>query len=189
MESRAEVENLDEDGYTQLDFHSQGITGRRVVLEKVTCATSPHWRTIALTLGILCLLILVIAVILGTMAIWKSNSGSNPLKNDNFPSRNKENHSQPTQSSLEDHVAPTKSLRTTGAFSSSCPPNWIIHKNNCYLFSTSLASWNRSKSQCSQLYSNLLKIDSAEELVSNQKHRNPRKLISQLCVDSPVNNL
>ncbi|XP_045868462.1 C-type lectin domain family 7 member A isoform X5 [Meles meles] len=143
MESRAEVENLDEDGYTQLDFHSQGITGRRVVLEKVTCATSPHWRTIALTLGILCLLILVIAVILGTM----------------------------------------------GAFSSSCPPNWIIHKNNCYLFSTSLASWNRSKSQCSQLYSNLLKIDSAEELVSNQKHRNPRKLISQLCVDSPVNNL
>ncbi|XP_045868460.1 C-type lectin domain family 7 member A isoform X3 [Meles meles] len=118
MESRAEVENLDEDGYTQLDFHSQGITGRRVVLEKVTCATSPHWRTIALTLGILCLLILVIAVILGTM----------------------------------------------GAFSSSCPPNWIIHKNNCYLFSTSLASWNRSKSQCSQLYSNLLKIDSAEEL-------------------------
>ncbi|XP_032203146.1 C-type lectin domain family 7 member A isoform X5 [Mustela erminea] len=143
MESHAEVENLDEDGYTQLDFHYQGITGRRVVLEKVTCATSPRWRSIALTLGILCLLKLVIAVILGTM----------------------------------------------GDFSSSCPPNWIIHKNNCYLFSTSLTSWNRSKSQCSQLYSNLLKIDSAEELVSNQKHRNPRKLISQLCVDSPVDNL
>ncbi|XP_044770863.1 C-type lectin domain family 7 member A isoform X6 [Neomonachus schauinslandi] len=143
MESRSGVENLDEDGYTQLDFRSQGITGRPVVLEKVTSATSPHWRPIAVTLGILCLLILVIAVILGTM----------------------------------------------GAFSSSCPPNWIIHKNNCYLFSTSLASWNRSKRQCSQLHSNLLKIDSAEELVSNQKHRNPRKLISELCVDSPVNNL
>ncbi|XP_044770861.1 C-type lectin domain family 7 member A isoform X3 [Neomonachus schauinslandi] len=118
MESRSGVENLDEDGYTQLDFRSQGITGRPVVLEKVTSATSPHWRPIAVTLGILCLLILVIAVILGTM----------------------------------------------GAFSSSCPPNWIIHKNNCYLFSTSLASWNRSKRQCSQLHSNLLKIDSAEEL-------------------------
>ncbi|XP_025735666.1 C-type lectin domain family 7 member A isoform X2 [Callorhinus ursinus] len=130
MDSRSEVENLDEDGYTQLDFRSQGITGRPVVLEK---------------------------------AIWRSNSGSNPLKN-SFPSRNKENHSQPTQSSLEDHVAPTKALTTTGAFSSSCPPNWIIHKNNCYLFSTSLASWNRSKRQCSQLHSNLLKIDSAEEL-------------------------
>lgn len=57
-------------------------------------------------------------------------------------------------------------LSFPGAFSSSCPPNWIIHKNNCYLFSTSLASWNRSKRQCSQLHSNLLKIDSAEELVS-----------------------
>ncbi|XP_032203142.1 C-type lectin domain family 7 member A isoform X1 [Mustela erminea] len=170
MESHAEVENLDEDGYTQLDFHYQGITGRRVVLEKVTCATSPRWRSIALTLGILCLLKLVIAVILGTMAIWKSNSGSNPLKNDTFPSRNKENHSLPTQSSLEDHVTPTKSLRTTGDFSSSCPPNWIIHKNNCYLFSTSLTSWNRSKSQCSQLYSNLLKIDSAEELEFIVRH-------------------
>ncbi|XP_002925372.1 C-type lectin domain family 7 member A isoform X2 [Ailuropoda melanoleuca] len=164
MESRSEVENLDEDGYTQLDFHSQGITGRPVILKKVTWATSPRWRPIAVTLGILCLLILVIAVVLGTMAIWRSNSGSNPLKNDNFPSRNKENHSQPTQSSLEDRVAPTKAPTTTGAFSSSCPPNWIIHKNSCYLFSTSLASWNRSKRQCSQLHSNLLKIDSAEEL-------------------------
>lgn len=34
MESRSEVENLDEDGYTQLDFHSQGITGRPVILKK-----------------------------------------------------------------------------------------------------------------------------------------------------------
>nr|XP_055192695.1 C-type lectin domain family 7 member A isoform X3 [Nyctereutes procyonoides] len=118
MEYHSGVENLDEDGYTQLDFHSRGITGRPVVLEKVTCATSPRWRPIAVTLGILCLLMLVIAVILGT----------------------------------------------TGAFSSSCPPNWITHKNNCYLFSTSLASWNRSKRQCSQLHSNLLKIDTAEEL-------------------------
>uniref|UniRef100_A0A8C0SIV6 C-type lectin domain containing 7A n=1 Tax=Canis lupus familiaris TaxID=9615 RepID=A0A8C0SIV6_CANLF len=118
MEYHSGVENLDEDGYTQLNFHSQGITGRPVVLEKVTCATSPRWRPIAVTLGILCLLMLVIAVILGT----------------------------------------------TGDFSSSCPPNWITHKNNCYLFSTSLASWNRSKRHCSQLHSNLLKIDTAEEL-------------------------
>uniref|UniRef100_A0A8C0SH36 C-type lectin domain containing 7A n=1 Tax=Canis lupus familiaris TaxID=9615 RepID=A0A8C0SH36_CANLF len=85
MEYHSGVENLDEDGYTQLNFHSQGITGRPVVLEK-------------------------------------------------------------------------------GDFSSSCPPNWITHKNNCYLFSTSLASWNRSKRHCSQLHSNLLKIDTAEEL-------------------------
>ncbi|XP_045320150.1 C-type lectin domain family 7 member A isoform X2 [Leopardus geoffroyi] len=118
MEYRSEVENLDEDGYTRLDFSSQGVTGRHVVLEKGTCATSPYWRPIAVTLGILCLVTLVTAVVLGT----------------------------------------------TGAFSNSCPPNWIIHENNCYLFRTSLASWNSSKKQCSQLHSNLLKIDSEKEL-------------------------
>ncbi|XP_007093375.1 C-type lectin domain family 7 member A isoform X5 [Panthera tigris] len=143
MEYRSEVENLDEDGYTRLDFSSQGVTGRHVVLEKGTCATSPYWRPIAVTLGILCLVILVAAVVLGTR----------------------------------------------GIFSNSCPPNWIIHENNCYLFRTSLASWNSSKKQCSQLHSNLLKIDSEKELVSDQKHRNSRKLISRLRVDSPINNL
>ncbi|XP_014917286.1 C-type lectin domain family 7 member A isoform X4 [Acinonyx jubatus] len=143
MEYRSEVENLDEDGYTRLDFGSQGVTGRHAVLEKGTCATSPYWRPIAVTLGILCLVILVTAVVLGT----------------------------------------------TGVFSNSCPPNWIIHENNCYLFRTSLASWNSSKKQCSQLHSNLLKIDSEKELVSDQKHRNSRKLISRLRVDSPINNL
>ncbi|XP_077602113.1 C-type lectin domain family 7 member A isoform X1 [Crocuta crocuta] len=163
MEYRSEIENLDEDGYTRLDFSSQATPGRPVVSEKGTCATSPCWRPVAVTLGILCLVILVIAVVLGTMAIWRSNSGSNPLKNDNFPSRNKENYSQPTQSSLEDNVAPTKALTTT-VFSTSCPPNWVTHENNCYLFRTSLASWNSSKNQCSQLHSNLLKIDSEKEL-------------------------
>ncbi|XP_006933572.2 C-type lectin domain family 7 member A isoform X4 [Felis catus] len=118
MEYRSEVENLDEDGYTRLDFSSQGVTGRHAVSEKGTCATSPYWRPIAVTLGILCLVILVTAVVLGT----------------------------------------------TGVFSNSCPPNWIIHENNCYLFRTSLASWNSSKKQCSQLHSNLLKIDSEKEL-------------------------
>ncbi|XP_029810726.1 C-type lectin domain family 7 member A isoform X4 [Suricata suricatta] len=119
MEYRSEVENLDEDGYTRLDFSSQAITGRPVVSEKETGATSPCWRPIAVIFGILCLVILVIAVVLGTM----------------------------------------------GVFSTTCPPNWITHKNNCYLFRTSLASWNSSKKQCSQLDSNLLKIDSEKELV------------------------
>ncbi|XP_039078241.1 C-type lectin domain family 7 member A isoform X2 [Hyaena hyaena] len=117
MEYRSEIENLDEDGYTRLDFSSQAAPGRPVVSEKGTCATSPCWRPVAVTLGILCLVILVIAVVLGTMV-----------------------------------------------FSTSCPPNWVTHENNCYLFRTSLASWNRSKNQCSQLHSNLLKIDSEKEL-------------------------
>ena len=46
--------------------------------------------------------------------IWRSSSGNNLLKSDSFPSRNKDNQSQPTQSSSEDSVIPTKALTTTG---------------------------------------------------------------------------
>ncbi|XP_036157263.1 C-type lectin domain family 7 member A isoform X4 [Myotis myotis] len=81
----SELENLDEDGYTQLQFSSRGITKIPVSSEK-------------------------------------------------------------------------------GVLSSSCPPNWIAHENSCYLFGTSLNSWNGSKRQCSQLDSYLLKIDSSKEL-------------------------
>ncbi|XP_016077243.1 PREDICTED: C-type lectin domain family 7 member A isoform X3 [Miniopterus natalensis] len=189
MEYSSELANVDEDGYTQLQFSSRGITRRPVSSEKGSFAASLPWRSIAIGLGILCLVTLVIAVVLGTMGLWRSNSGSNPLKNDNVPSRNKENHSQPTQSSLQESVTSPKTLTTTGVFSSSCPPNWITHENSCYLFVTKVDSWNRSKTQCSQLGSNLLKIDSSKELVSNQKHSYPGNLISQLCMDPHVSNL
>ncbi|XP_010944702.2 C-type lectin domain family 7 member A isoform X1 [Camelus bactrianus] len=168
MEYRSSLENLDEDGYTQLDFSSRHITRRSVDSKKASfcslrpCAPSPRWCPIAVAVGILCLVTLVTAVVLGTVAMWRSSSGNNPLKNDNFPSRNKENRSQPTQSSLEESMAPTKAL--TGILPSSCPPHWITHETSCYLFRTSLDSWNGSKRQCSQLGSQLLKIDSAKEL-------------------------
>ncbi|KAM8776880.1 C-type lectin domain family 7 member A-like isoform 1-T1 [Rhynchonycteris naso] len=130
MEYHSEVQNLDEDGYTQLNFSSRGITRRTVPSEKGPCAAPLSWRSIAVTLGILCFIILVIAVVLGTM----------------------------------------------GVLSSSCPHKWITHENSCYLLSTSLGSWNGSKRQCSQLGSNLLKIDSSKELefiiqqLSSQPH-------------------
>ncbi|XP_069346637.1 C-type lectin domain family 7 member A isoform X3 [Eulemur rufifrons] len=189
MEYRSDVENLDEDGYTQLHFNSQGTTRIPVVSEKGTCAASLPWRLIAVALGILCLIILVIAVVLGTMAMRRSNSKINSLENDSFLPRNKENRSHPTQSSLEESVAPTKALKTTGIPSSSCPPNWILHEKSCYLFRTSLDTWNSSKRQCSQLSSHLLNIDSSKELISNQKHSYSGKFISQLCMDSRVNHL
>uniref|UniRef100_A0A096MPT5 C-type lectin domain family 7 member A n=1 Tax=Papio anubis TaxID=9555 RepID=A0A096MPT5_PAPAN len=164
MEYHPDLENLDEDGYTQLHFDSRSNTRIAVVSEKGSCVASPPWRLIAVILGILCLVILVIAVVLGTMAIWRPNSGSNSLENGYFPSRNKENHSQPTQSPLEESVTPTKAVKTTGVLSSPCPPNWIIYEKSCYLFSPSLNSWDGSKRQCSQLGSNLIKIDSSKEL-------------------------
>uniref|UniRef100_A0A8C3WGP6 C-type lectin domain containing 7A n=1 Tax=Catagonus wagneri TaxID=51154 RepID=A0A8C3WGP6_9CETA len=96
MEYHSSLENVDEDGYTQLDFSSHNLTRRSVVSQK-------------------------------------------------------------------------------GVLSSSCPPNWITHENSCYLFSTSLDSWNGSKRQCSQLSSSLLKIDSSKELefISRQVSSQP----------------
>ncbi|PNJ07687.1 CLEC7A isoform 11 [Pongo abelii] len=67
MEYHPDLENLDEDGYTQLHFDSRSNTRMAVVSEKGSCAASPPWRLIAVILGILCLVILVIAVVLGTM--------------------------------------------------------------------------------------------------------------------------
>ncbi|KAG8505212.1 C-type lectin domain family 7 member A [Galemys pyrenaicus] len=65
MDNKPQSGNLDEDGYTQLDFRSRNI-GRPVVSKKGACAASLPWRVIAVTLGILCVIILVIAVVLGT---------------------------------------------------------------------------------------------------------------------------
>ncbi|XP_023404888.1 C-type lectin domain family 7 member A isoform X1 [Loxodonta africana] len=163
MEYYSNTENLDEDGYTQLDFNSRDNSRRPIVSKKGTCAASPRWCVIAVILGILFLITLVIAVVLGTKAVWRSYSGSNPLEN-NFSSRSNQNQSQPTQSSLEESMSPTKALTTRGVFSSPCPPNWIIHEKSCYLFRKSQDSWDKSKKQCSQQGSSLLKIDSSEEL-------------------------
>ncbi|XP_040091090.1 C-type lectin domain family 7 member A isoform X1 [Oryx dammah] len=72
MEYQSSVENLDEDGYTQLDFSSRSITRRSVVSEKGLCAASSRWRLIAVTLGILCSVLLVITVVLSTLGVFSS---------------------------------------------------------------------------------------------------------------------
>ncbi|CAH7423926.1 C-type lectin domain family 7 member A-like isoform X1 [Phodopus roborovskii] len=67
MEYNSHLENLDEDGYTQLDFRTRDILKRPVGSEKGSCSSSPPWRPIAVALGILCLVALVVAVVLGVL--------------------------------------------------------------------------------------------------------------------------
>ncbi|XP_028737334.1 C-type lectin domain family 7 member A isoform X2 [Peromyscus leucopus] len=162
MEYHSHLENLDEDGYTKLDFRTQGIHKRPVGSEKGSQVPSPPWRLIVAALGILCLVAIVVATVLGVLAFWRFNSGRNPEEKENFPSRNKENH-KPTKSSLDEKVAPSKASQTTGLFPGSCPPNWIIHEKSCYLFKMSIDSWAGSKRHCSQLGAHLLKIDNSKE--------------------------
>ncbi|XP_059538164.1 C-type lectin domain family 7 member A isoform X1 [Myotis daubentonii] len=83
MAYRSELETLDEDGYTQLQFSSRGITKRPVSSEKGPCAASLPWRSIAVTLGILCLVILVIAIVLGTMGVLSSSCPPNWIAHEN----------------------------------------------------------------------------------------------------------
>ncbi|KAM5252985.1 C-type lectin domain family 7 member A-like isoform 2-T2 [Hipposideros larvatus] len=72
MEYHPDLENLDEDGYTQLDFSSRSVPRRPVISKKGTFGVS-HWRCIAVTLGILCLVLLLIAVVLGIKEILSSS--------------------------------------------------------------------------------------------------------------------
>ncbi|XP_038964188.1 C-type lectin domain family 7 member A isoform X3 [Rattus norvegicus] len=104
---------MDEDGYTQLDFGTRNIHKRPVKSEKGSPAPSSRWRSIAVALGILCLLTVVVAAVLGALAFRRFNSGRYPEEKDNFPSRNKENH-KPTEPSLDEKVAPSKASQTTG---------------------------------------------------------------------------
>ncbi|XP_049986168.1 C-type lectin domain family 7 member A isoform X1 [Alexandromys fortis] len=162
MKYHSHPENLDEDGYTQLDFRTRGIHKRPEGSEKGSQASSPPWRLIVVALGILCLVALVVASVLGVLAFWRFNSGRNPEEKEIFPSRNKENH-KPTKSSLDEKVVPSKASQTTGHFPGPCPPNWVIHEKSCYLFKMSQNSWTGSKRHCSQLGAHLLKIDNSKE--------------------------
>ncbi|XP_026266681.2 C-type lectin domain family 7 member A isoform X2 [Urocitellus parryii] len=72
MEFRSDLENLDEDGYTQLDFTSRGITRRPVKGILGDQKASPPWRLIAMTISVICLITLVIAVVLGVLGLFSS---------------------------------------------------------------------------------------------------------------------
>ncbi|XP_023565258.1 C-type lectin domain family 7 member A isoform X2 [Octodon degus] len=77
MEYHPDLDMVDEDGYTKLNFSTRGATRRTVSLEKGTSAVSPPWRLIAVLLGILCTVMLVIAVALGFLRVFSSTCPPN----------------------------------------------------------------------------------------------------------------
>uniref|UniRef100_A0A3B3XKI5 C-type lectin domain-containing protein n=1 Tax=Poecilia mexicana TaxID=48701 RepID=A0A3B3XKI5_9TELE len=55
------------------------------------------------------------------------------------------------------------SCRTEDASCLTCEAGWEPHGGNCYYFSTSKSSWTDSRRSCTDLGSDLVKIDSREE--------------------------
>lgn len=155
---------LDEEGYAQLDFRSRDTLKTHLNSKKGSCAGC---RTIAVILGIVCLILLVVTAVLGAMAIGKPYSGNNnTLDNEKFPPRNNGNNQNPTVLTPIHNATLPKALTTTGtlSISRSCPPGWLKHRKSCYLFTDTQESWYVSKRKCSQWNSSLLKIDNADEL-------------------------
>ncbi|XP_028737335.1 C-type lectin domain family 7 member A isoform X1 [Peromyscus leucopus] len=77
MEYHSHLENLDEDGYTKLDFRTQGIHKRPVGSEKGSQVPSPPWRLIVAALGILCLVAIVVATVLGVLGLFPGSCPPN----------------------------------------------------------------------------------------------------------------
>ncbi|XP_069834983.1 C-type lectin domain family 7 member A-like [Dendropsophus ebraccatus] len=45
-----------------------------------------------------------------------------------------------------------------------CPPNWLLHGDHCYYFSSAMStSWNQSRDQCKMMGTDLLVIKDKEQ--------------------------
>ncbi|XP_037702406.1 oxidized low-density lipoprotein receptor 1 isoform X2 [Choloepus didactylus] len=57
-----------------------------------------------------------------------------------------------------------EALKKAANFSGPCPQDWIWHEENCYQFSSSPSSWEKSQESCRSLDAQLLKINSSADL-------------------------
>uniref|UniRef100_A0A6I8N522 C-type lectin domain-containing protein n=1 Tax=Ornithorhynchus anatinus TaxID=9258 RepID=A0A6I8N522_ORNAN len=85
------------------------------------------WRLVALSLGVLCLSLLVTVGILG-------------LNGKSVSLRIKSIQSQPS------NVIPFREC----CYSGSCPEKWIWHRGNCYYLSREEKNWSESQTHCSK---------------------------------------
>ncbi|XP_037369109.1 uncharacterized protein LOC119246987 [Talpa occidentalis] len=110
------------------------------------------WHSIAVSLGILCLLLLLATSGLGIMFFQCSSK----CKIQDKKHRNEKNASSPA---VEDDLVLSPSIEK----GDTCYGKWSCCGKNCYYFSKEVKTWHESKKSCEGRGSHLIKIDDEEE--------------------------
>ncbi|XP_042304283.1 oxidized low-density lipoprotein receptor 1 [Sceloporus undulatus] len=135
---------------------------------KASSTVKHHWRSVAVSLGILCLVLLGAAGTMGFKAMQASQKMSS--QNDNLTLQKEMLENLLTK--LDVLQAKNQNLSETlqqlsnhrGRQCSPCPEKWLQRGENCYFLSAKWNTWEESKTQCITLNSRLLKIETKEEL-------------------------
>ncbi|XP_025067260.1 natural killer cells antigen CD94-like [Alligator sinensis] len=122
---------------------------------KASPAPPSPWKTIAVLLGILCLLL-----------VGATRALSAKFFQDSNPHGSQGNCTHQESSTLHQKITGYQKAYTTtrGDKTSSCPEKWEPHGHFCYLFTNDWKSWQESKDYCTSLDSKLLDIKNKEEL-------------------------
>ncbi|XP_059536923.1 natural killer cells antigen CD94-like [Myotis daubentonii] len=122
------------------------------------------WKIIAISLGMICFLLLLVITVLGYM-IW--------IKDFQISSVNKTQTMTETPE-VEDHPSHPALPPLADKDYNTCQEKWSCCGENCYHFSKAEGTWTESKKSCQDLGSSLIKIESKEEqtfLQSKIKYR------------------
>nr|XP_023397931.1 C-type lectin domain family 12 member A-like [Loxodonta africana] len=117
-------------------------------------APSPSWKSIAVVLWIICLVLLLSVGILAT-------------KLADIHSGNLTSSRQTDQTEIISGISGIKqpSTNTQVWKCQPCEDNWHQHGKNCYFFSENVSHWRDCQLYCNTLLSSFLKIKTEEEMV------------------------
>ncbi|KAM7180935.1 natural killer cells antigen CD94-like [Macrochelys suwanniensis] len=164
--------------YSDLKFYTPSKQQR---LQRPTSAESKEspspsspWL-ITVILGLLCLVLLVTAGVLGAMFLQASRQVRRQneefiqkqaiLKNFTQLQETLKNCTQQRDDLQANNTELSNVVNKEGDKCSFCPEGWIQHRGKCYRFSNERRSWQKSREYCSSHGSRLLKIENKEELV------------------------
>ncbi|XP_025067892.1 C-type lectin domain family 7 member A-like [Alligator sinensis] len=119
-------------------------------------ATPLQWQLATLALGILCLILLIVAGVLGYNVCQPGTEQENPVMEGDHHTSKPTSYQKP---SLPGTLR--KQPQDTGE---KCPVLWTAKQDRSYLFSPKRGTWNQCNSSCTSQSAELLKTETKEEL-------------------------